>query len=378
MKVLLLRPNSIVQTWPVPLGLGYLAQALRSNRGDDVKIMDARRFRLSHTQLAQLIRDFSPDVVGITAITLDSKNAHQCAAIVKANLPHVPVILGGPHASACMEVVLADPNLDYAVIGEGEETIVELLDALDGGGPVDRILGLAYRDKGRPVYNGPRPMIEDLDSLSLAWDLIGPDRYFSHFGMHTQNRLPRHRRSLSIFTSRGCPYHCIYCHNVFGKQFRAHSPEKVVEEISMLKDRYGVREIEILDDCFNMFKPRAKEICQRIIDQELGLSYSLPNGIRGDVMDEELWDLFKEAGVFRVSFATETASPRVQKLIKKNVDLDKMLHSIEMATSRNILSFGFFMMGFPTETYEEMIATADYAAKSRLHLAIFLYLPSSS
>ncbi|MBI9077734.1 MAG: cobalamin-dependent protein [Desulfatibacillum sp.] len=374
MKVLLLRPNSIVQVWPVPLGLGYLAQALRTHRRDEVKILDARRWRLSDTQLARAVREFAPDVVGITALTQDSPDAHRNAAIIKANFPHVPVILGGPHASACREDVLKDPNLDYAVVGEGEETLVDLLNALDGGGSPDKILGLAYRDQGIPVYSGSRPMIADIDSLVPAWDLIGPESYFSYLGKHTQNRLPRHRKSLSIFTSRGCPYHCIYCHNVFGKQFRARSPQAVVEEISMLKERYGVREIEILDDCFNMSKSRAKAICLEIIDQDLNLHFSLPNGVRGDVMTEELWDLFKEIGVFRVSFAAESASPRVQKIMRKNVDLDKMLWSIDMAADRGIASLGFFMMGFPTETYEEMLLTAEYAARSRLHFALFMYL----
>ena len=363
MKVLLIRPNSIVQVWPVPLGLGYLAQALRSQRGDEVRILDARRWRLSCSQLARAVRDFAPDVVGITALTLDSPDASQSAAVIKANLPLVPVILGGPHASACRETVLADPNLDYAVVGEGEETLVELLNALDGGGQVENIPGLAYRDHGHAVYNGPRPMIADIDSLSPAWDLIGPENYFSYLGKHTQNRLPKHRKSLSIFTSRGCPYHCIFCHNVFGKQFRARSPQSVVEEIAMLKERYGVHEIEILDDCFNMSRTRAISICQEILNHDLNLHFSLPNGVRGDVMDEELWDLFKEIGVFRVSFAPEAASPRMQKLVKKNADLDKMLHSIDMATDRGIISMGFFMMGFPTETYEEMLLTADYAAR---------------
>ncbi|ACL06629.1 Radical SAM domain protein [Desulfatibacillum aliphaticivorans] len=374
MKVLLLRPNSIMKVWPAPIGLGYLAEALRTSRGDEVKILDARRWRLSDKRLAAEVRRFNPDVIGISALTLDSPDASRSAAVVKSVLPGVPVILGGPHASACGKAVLDDPSLDYAVIGEGEETLVDLMNALDGGGALDAIPGLAFKTPDGPVYNGPRDMIQDVDALNPAWDLIGPENYFSRLGKHTQNRFIKHRKSLSVFTSRGCPYHCIFCHNVFGKQFRARSPEAVTAEIAMLKDRYGVREIEILDDCFNLSKTRAAAICESILDNRLNLDFSLPNGVRGDVMDEELWDLFKEVGVFRVSFAPEVASPRMQKLVRKNADLDKMRQSIAMAADRGIVSMGFFMMGFPTETYEEMLMTADYAARSRLHFALFMYL----
>lgn len=374
MKVLLIRPNSMERSCPIPLGLGYIASALRQERGDHIRIVDARRFRLSGSRLGRIIRDFTPDVVGISALTMDSVNAHECAALARANAPAAHIVLGGPHVSASRENVLEDPNIDVGVVGEGEKTVVELFDAIDGGGDFGRVAGIVFRDQKEPRFTGPRKLIQDIDSLSPAWDLLNPRAYFISFGAHMQNKTSKHRQGLSIFTSRGCPYHCIYCHNVFGKKFRACSPDSVINEMTMLKDRYGVREIEILDDCFNLSKKRAMDICTGIVDNDLNLAISLPNGIRGDIMDEEMFDLFKEAGIFRLSFAVESANPRVQTLIKKNLDLDKIKEAMHMAVKRKILSLGFFMMGFPTETYEEMLITAEYAARTPLHLAMFFYL----
>ncbi len=178
-------------------------------------------------------------------------------------------------------------------------------------------------------------------------------------------------RCAPIFTSRGCPFGCIYCHNVFGKKFRARSAENVLDELSMLKREYNIGEIEIIDDCFNIDLSRAKEIARGIIDRKLDIAISFPNGIRADHMDKELVDLLKEAGTYRVYYAVETASPRLQKLIRKNVDLDRPKEIVDYTAAQGIMTCGFFMMGFPTETEEEIRMTIDYACRSKFHQVLF-------
>ena len=373
MRVLLLRPNSIIIATPVPLGLGYIAGSLRKE-GHEVAIIDGRNERLSADVMRKRARDYAPHVIGITAINFEMKEAHELAAAVKAEFPAVPVIIGGPYASANREAILDDENIDVVVIGEGENTAAELLEAIESGADLSAVKGIIHRQDGEPVFTGERELIDDLDTLEVAWDLIDPKAYFKRLGRNSENIVKKDHRSLTIFTSRGCPYGCIFCHNVFGKKFRPRSPESVVEEIEMLRDRYGLRELEIVDDSFNQSVRRSKQIMAGLIDRNVKLHIALPNGIRGDRTDPEMMDLFREAGFYRIAFAVESASPRLQKIINKNIDLDKVKWSIEEVARRGLVASGYFIQGFPTETYEEMLMTGDWAADSDLHVASFFYL----
>ncbi len=374
MRVLLLRPNSIIIATPVPLGLGYIAGSLRKRRGDLVEIVDGRNLRWPAARVKEKIRDFKPDVVGVSAINFEMREAHELAAAAKSEFPEVPVVIGGPYASANRESILTDANFDVVVVGEGEDTAVELFDALESGADLAGVRGIIYRDGDDKVYTGERPLIEDLDTLDPAWDLIQPQTYFKRFGRNSENVVKYDHRTLTVFTSRGCPYGCIFCHNVFGKKFRPMSARAAIDMIAMLRERYDVRELEIVDDTFTQSLNRAKEICQGMIDRRLGLHVSLPNGIRGDRTDPDFLDLLQEAGFYRVAFAVESASPRLQKIINKKIDLDRVKWSIAEVARRKMVATGYFIQGFPTETYEEMLMTGDWAADSDLHVASFFYL----
>ncbi len=375
MRVLLIRPNSPMGQVPVPLGLGYIAGALRRKRGDRVEILDARLERLDPVAVAGRIRDFAPHVVGITSAHADRKEALGAATVAKRAAPGVFVVIGGPFPSAAGETVLGHRDVDAAVIGEGEETIVEMLDTVDGGGrDFSGVAGMCFRDDGGARFTGPRRPIESLDELEPAWDLIDPPRYFGRLRKSTMDRTRFDRRAVSIFTSRGCPYTCIFCHNVFGRRFRARSAAAVVEEIRMLRERYGAREIEFLDDCFNLRRRRAMEVFEDLTSGPAGMHYSFPNGLRADEMDEEMLDLFAAAGVRRIAYAVESASPRLQERIGKRLDIGRAMDAIASTARRGIVTSGFFIMGFPTETLEEMHRTVDFALHSDLHIAEFFYL----
>ena len=374
MRVLLLRPNSIIIATPVPIGMGYIAGALRKSRNDEVKIVDGRNDRLSTRQMREKIREFKPDAIGISALNFEMPETHLLAEAAKAEMPKVPVIIGGPYASANRKSVLEDKNIDYAVLGEGEATIVELMDAIESNADPALVTGIIYRDKDEIIENAPRELIDDIDSLEVAWDLLDPPQYFKRFGRNSENIVKHDHRTMNIFTSRGCPYGCIFCHNVFGKKFRPRSPDCVIEEIKMLKERFDVRELEIVDDSFNQSVRRAKSICEGLIENNLKLHIALPNGIRGDRTDSDLLDLFQAAGFYRIAFAVESASPRLQKIINKKIDLEKVKWSIEEVARRGMVASGYFIQGFPTETYDEMIMTGDWAAASDLHVASFFYL----
>jgi len=176
---------------------------------------------------------------------------------------------------------------------------------------------------------------------------------------------------VGLFTSRACPYRCVYCHNVFGKRFRPRSPENVLAEIREICDRHDVRELEIIDDCFNLDLDRAKRIFRLIAASGLVLRIAFPNGLRADRVDDEFMALARRAGVEFMSFGVETASPRLRAMLHKGLDLDDVTRAVALARSHGIMTLGFFMLGFPTETREEMLATVDFAVQSRFHAADF-------
>jgi len=376
MKILFLRPNSQIIATPVPLGLGYVASYLKIHRPqDELKIIDARNLRLKPEKVIKLAQEFNPDLIGISAINFEADQVQILARLLKQILPQTRLILGGPFPSANRGSVFAQiPEIDYLVVGEGEKTFLELVNYLKQGIAPSSVPGIFYRQDGEVIFTGEPEFFSDLDQLPFDWELVNPKSYFRRRGRNSENIIKYSHKTLSIITSRGCPFGCIFCHNIFGKKFRAHSPEKVVEEIALLKYKYGVEELEIVDDSFNLDLNRAKEICRGIIDRNLGLHLALPNGIRGDIVDEEFLDLLKQAGFYRIAFAVESASPRIQKLIKKRINLDKVKWAIEETSKRGMIATGYFIMGFPGETEEDIEMTIEFACSSKLNVASFFYL----
>ncbi|MFH1861857.1 MAG: radical SAM protein, partial [bacterium] len=188
------------------------------------------------------------------------------------------------------------------------------------------------------------------------------------------NKLQRSSRAVSVFTTRGCPFRCTYCHNVFGKKLRKRSTDHVIRELKLLQDKFGVDELEFLDDIFNMDMVRAEQIFDRMYSEGLQFKISFPNGLRAERLDENLIQKFKRGGVYWITVAIESGSPKIQKQIKKNVDLQKAQENINLISKYGINCNGFFMMGFLDETEADILKTIDFAVKSRLIIASFFVL----
>lgn len=370
-RVLLVIPQKDSKNFMVhqPLGAMYLATALRNHRDDDIRIPDLRLHRESPDRFLSTLKEFNPDVVGVSAMAYEADEAAALCRITKDNLPNTITVIGGPAVSTFESDLILDKNIDYTCHGEGEELFPALLDALDKGEICPSIPGLGYSHDGKAVIHPREIPTKDLDDFGFpAWDLIEVEKYFD---LPRQGQIYARREYMSVFTSRGCPFHCAYCHNVFGKKFRARSPRHVLEELRILHDQYGIREISMLDDSFNIDKERLMAISDLVCQSGMDLCFNFSNGIRADMADVEILRALKRMGTYKIAVAVESASPRIQKLIHKHAKIDKIFDLIAQAEKIGIMTWGFFMLGFPTETEEEMLSTVRFATRSRLHLASF-------
>ncbi len=333
-----------------PLGLLYLASSIRKEYGNnyEIKLIDTGIIDEKITSLEKEIKDFSPHIIGISTISCEAEIMHQVAKITKALNKNTIVLVGGPHPTIAAETILKDRNIDYAIIGEGEKTIIELLEKLDKSQNVSGVKGISYLENGRFLRTEAQDYIIDLDEVPFpAWDLIDFKEYAKY--PNWSGNL-KEKYYMPIFTSRGCPYHCTYCHNTLGKSFRARSPENVFSEIKFLYDNYEIKEFHIFDDVFNLNKDRVKKICNLIFDSNLKFAFAFPNGLRIDIMDEEMVGLLRRAGTYKINYAVESVIPDTQKKIEKNLKLERIKEIVVATNKSGIITTGYFMLGLPKET----------------------------
>jgi len=228
-----------------------------------------------------------------------------------------------------------------------------------------------------PYITTPPELIDDISALPRPdWDAICFDDYYGSLSM---NFINAHRRYTSVYTSRGCPFSCAYCHHTQGKKVRYRNIRHVVDEIEYIYHKHGIREIQIVDDIFNINKERVFEFCRLIKERNIKIYISFPNGLRGDVLTEAVIDALVDAGAYSMTFAIESASPRIQKLIKKNLNLEKAKDMIRYAYGKGVITRCFFMIGFVTETEKEVKQTVDLALElPLLHAAFFTVAPQKN
>ncbi len=352
-----------------PLGLMYLSSCLKKwgKYPYDVKLLDIGVEMMNLAELEQKLRELAPDLVGISSLTCEAHRTLEIVEMVKKYKADCPVVLGGPYASSDAKEAANQKGVDYVAVNEAEYTFVDLLDTIFSGEDVSLVKGFIMNNgNGGPVFTGEGRQPKELDRLPFPdWNLVNIDDYSSSFNFNAP--FLKSEKYFPIFTSRGCPYLCIYCHNLYGKTIRLRSISNILEELELLVNDLGIREIQIIDDIFNLHRERVLEFCERVIARKWDLSISFPNGVRGDILDRETIEALKEAGCYSMTFAVETTSSRLQKMLKKNLNIEKLVENIKVATDLGVITFGFFMIGFPTESREEMLDTLRFAEKSLLH-----------
>jgi len=352
------------------MGLLYISAILKK-AGHEPKIHDCAIDYTDLQILRHTIKNWRPDFIGISIIITELEQTVKIMKIIRNIIPDVPITFGGPWPSANPEKSLKKYGANFVVIGEGELVFTELIEAINRGQPTDSIPGTASEVNGRIKINEGKLLTdEELNSLpSPAWELLDHNLYAKRHSMAGVGFRPY----MTLVTSRGCPYKCVYCHQTMGKSFRKRSAASVIAEMEELRFKYGFKEFEIADDCFNLDRPRMQKILAEIPKRLSAIKLHFPSGVRSDMLEPEDMHLFKRAGTVSACFAIETASSRLQKLIRKNLSLEKATKVINAAVKAGIYSTGYFMMGLPTETYEEACETVNFAVHSPLQRAVFFY-----
>jgi anaerobic magnesium-protoporphyrin IX monomethyl ester cyclase len=375
MKILLIRSKGTFTDmfFGIPIGLAYLA-AVAEKAGHEVEILDLaleKSVPEAHAILRVRLRERKYDLAGLSCMTVEYLGARETARLIREIIPSIPIVFGGQHPTIRPDEVIGSGACDFAVSGEGEDAFLELINALEQKTDPANVAGILFPSNGSIIRTQPRSTRVDVEALPWpAYHLLELDRYF-------ENQSPRHelkhKRALQIFTSRGCPWQCIFCHSLFGKKFRSRSPESVFGEMKMLYDRFGVREYMVEDDIFNLDIHRAKKICDLILASEMkgNIHLQFDNGLRLECFDEELVEKLALAGAHHMAVAIESASPRIQKMIRKNVHLDKAAEVLRWTRKYGITTMGYFMIGFPTETVEEIKQTIAFACAADLDEALF-------
>jgi radical SAM superfamily enzyme YgiQ (UPF0313 family) len=339
-----------------PLGIAYLAAVLEK-KGHKVGIIDGFAEMLDYSALEQRIKEFSPDAVGITGMTPVIDNAFRT---VEASRKHTKyIIIGGPHVSVVKQKIFEmSSDINFAVQGEGELSIEMLIDALSSNADTSTLPGVITRD----FENPPAPLISDVDSLPMpARHLLPNDRY---------RYIISKGKVTTIFSSRGCPYSCIFCDKaVFGSKWRARSSNNVLEEIELVIRDFGIKSIVFYDDLFTVRKDRVIDICKGIIDKKFNIEWKCEG--RVNIVDEEALKWMKRAGCSMIAYGVESAHQKGLDYLSKGTTVEQIFRAFELTRKAGIKPMGYFVLGIPVETYEEEIGTIKLASEIKASYAQF-------
>jgi len=357
-----------------PLGMGYIASMLLRD-GHEVEILDMEAERTEWHSLPALLKKGPCDLVGIHGTTPIMHYIARCATLVRETWPGIPIIVGGPHASLLPESVFNEmPEVDYILRGEAEYTMAEFVRRLANGGSNSDfadIPGIGFRNGNEFFISDEIPLIDNLDALPFpAYDLLPLDSYFY------KSRLVETGTEECIFTvmsSRGCPNGCIFCDEsaLYGRKFRARSPENVVDEMEVLVKNYGISHIVFYDASFMVDRIRIQRICRLILDR--GLKTSWRARVRADSITEPIVKIMKEAGCTTLAIGVESGSQRILDIMGKRTTIGEIEEAFRIVKDAGLWTVGYFMFGTPGETKEESFETVEFAKRLDPDWALFTH-----
>jgi anaerobic magnesium-protoporphyrin IX monomethyl ester cyclase len=350
--------KEVTKSVEVPLGLLYISATLKNN-GYTPIIYDLtlRKNQMSDSELIKELKNKKIRFIGMSFGTDNRFYAFDLCKKIKKAIPDAILIAGGWHVSAASEDTIEHiKEIDYVVLNEGEATILELMNTLMQNKDPQHIKGIVMRDNktNKIINNGKREFISDLDTIPYpARELINLKEYNQTLPFNKQNI-----QSVSIITSRGCPYRCIYCSTAkhWGHMVRYRSIKNVIDEIKLIKKTYGSIGIEIRDDTFTLNKSRVLQFCDELIKQKLNIQWWCET--RANTIDEEMVIKMKQAGCYYMAMAIESANPKTLKIIKKAITIEQGINAVKIIRKHGILLKVFFMFGLPEERKKETEITA--------------------
>jgi len=354
-SILLIVPPYLSHYKQPPLGAAYLGSFLK-RRGHSVSIIDMDPLGLAYSDIKGLVENKMPDIIGISAMTMQIKGALIIADLLKELNRSIPVIIGGVHASALPEEVLRTRSVDFIVIGEGEITFSELVDNLSSSkSAFEEIKGIGFRENNEIKITIPRPLISDLNSLPFPlWEELPVEKY-SIVLLGGWEKL----QVFPIVGTRGCPNQCIFCasNSVFRRVYRTRSAKNIFEEITFLMKEFNAKQFDFIDDTLTINRKGVIELCDMIIKAGLDIRWGC--NARVNVVDEEMLFNMSKAGCISIDFGVESGDPKILKCLKKGINLDQIKKAHHLAKKAGLIVTSFFMVGNPGEDWLSIERTAN-------------------
>lgn len=304
-----------------------------------------------------------PDIIGITCTTSTYPAAILLAQLIK-EINDIPIVFGGVHPTVMPEECLKNPYIDFIVRNEGEETFPELLSNIENKKSLYNIAGIGFKND-KSIITPSRNFIKDLDTLPFPAYHLFKEKYIFPNSLYSS--------VLPLITARGCIENCKYCcvRKIFGKEYRAHSAEFVVEEIEFLVRNFHIRELHIWDDNFTFDRERLIKICKYLRRKNIKVKFAIPNGLRPDYIDEEIIKLLKEMGVYWIGIGVESGNQQTLDKVARGVKIEQIRTAFNLARKYGIETWGYFIIGFPNESREEIINTINFAKELNPTVAKF-------
>jgi len=384
MKILLINPTTFnmlptmlpksvdeVRGYNPPLGILYLAAYLQKHSEHQVEILDCQVEELDYKQIGNKIQEKNPDAIGLTTMTFTLIDVLNIAKIAKKINSEIKIILGGPHIDIYPKETINQPCVDYLVLGEGEIPLKNLLDNIDSTNNLRQIRSIVFKDNHKIINTGRAELNQDLDSLPF------PARHLTHYKKYS-SVLSKTNPVTTMFTSRGCPYNCLFCDRpTLGKIFRARSAKNVVDEMEECQ-KMGIKEILIYDDTFTVNRQRVIDICSEIQKRNLNINWDVR--ARVDTVDENLLKAMKVSGCQRIHYGVEAGTQKILDVLRKGITLEQVEKAFRLSRKIGLETLAYFMIGSPTETKEDILETIKFAKKLKpdfAHITITTPFPST-
>lgn len=367
-KVLLIDPRgwqgAATGYRPSPnIGLAFLIPVLRM-AGHEVAIIDLNNSSLTDQKVLETVKEYQPHLLGLSAKTATMRDARSLARQIKGLMPHLPIVLGGPHTRFTPKALSEEPFFDAVFVGEGESVFPDIVAALIQGRTPEGIKGvITKRDSN---FSHLLLSQGELDAIP-----------FPEFDLFPENIRKEIQKAYPLVTSRGCVHKCIYCSvpEISGKRVRRRSPENIIEELTRARKNYGSSGFEIIDDVFNIDMDRCKEFCSELLKANLRMSWSCPNGIRADRIDSDLAKLMRQSGCSNVMLGIESANPDILKAVRKGETLEDMERGIRILQGAGIKVGGYFIIGLPGDSFQSQQKSVAFAKKMDISAHFNMLIP---